>query len=145
MDEYGYSQQAQLTIYVKCAEAEDTSCKLSCGMQRPWSASRLSLPVFTVSPQFWWICITSFQRFVWENNYATLDSLRQPCWFSRRVRDLTQRLEDHNSRTLAPLQAFTEKFDRVRWLTCSDYMSVVQLAERQAPTLLIAVRVRALM
>lgn len=24
------------------------------------------------------------------------DSLRQPCWFSKRVCDLTQRLEDHN-------------------------------------------------
>lgn len=29
-------------------------------------------------------------------NNAALDSLRQPCWFSKRVCDLTQRLDDHN-------------------------------------------------
>lgn len=37
------------------------------------------------------VCGITFQF----NAIAALDSLRQPCWFSKRVCDLTQRLEGH--------------------------------------------------
>lgn len=54
-------------------------------------------------------CLLS-KRFVWEitANNAILIVSGSRAVISRRVRDLTQRLEDHNSRTLASLQASVE-------------------------------------
>lgn len=64
---------------------------------------------------------------------------------SRRVRDLTQRLEDHKIEhrhwRYRSWRKTATGCDGLRVL----HISIVQLAERQAPTLLIAVRVRVLM
>ena len=87
--------------------------------------------------------LLSLRRNLTTNN-AALDSLRQPCCISRRVCDLTRRLEDHKIE-------YQHRYRRSRKSStgCGGlralYISIVQLAERQAPTLLIAVRVRVLM
>lgn len=63
---------------------------------------------------------------------------------SRRVRDLTQRLEGHKIEHQHRYRRSRKSSTGCGGLRAL-YISIVQLAERQAPTLLIAVRVRVLM